>query len=295
MRRKLVGRARKASEAPPDGGASDWPTARAGWVVPAAGVLGLPTSTASGLSREIIDLCRDLLDGPSVGTAMTAALEPRTRWWDGLLLMAREAGAAGPGGGATAPTPPPRDDSTEGRRPDADLLDPDPADQLATLTRRHADAVYRVALSVTRDHDLAEDVSQDALLKAWQALPTFRGDAPLKNWLLRITHNTAISALRRRRDVHLDPVDIPDEAPSAHSAPPVSVEHRVEERASIDAFEAALSELDELSRAVVVLREVEGMSYDEISQVLDVPLPTVKTRLLRARRVLAAALEGWKP
>ena len=56
-----------------------------------------------------------------------------------------------------------------------------------------------------------------------------------------------------------------------------------------------LRELDDLSRSVVVLREVEGLSYEEISQVLDVPLPTVKTRLLRARRVLATALEGWKP
>ncbi len=87
------------------------------------------------------------------------------------------------------------------------------ADALAALTRRHADAVYRVALSVTRDHVLAEDVAQDSLLKAWQALPTFRGQAPLKNWLLRITHNTAISALRRRRDVHVDPAEMP-EAPA---------------------------------------------------------------------------------
>ena len=61
------------------------------------------------------------------------------------------------------------------------------------------------------------------------------------------------------------------------------------------AFEAALDTLDDLSRSVVVLREVEGMSYEEIATVLEVPLPTVKTRLLRARRVLATALEGWRP
>ncbi|MEM7142946.1 MAG: RNA polymerase sigma factor [Actinomycetota bacterium] len=167
----------------------------------------------------------------------------------------------------------------------------EPADALAELTRRHADAVYRVALSVTRSHEQAEDVAQDALLKAWQALPTFRGDAPLKNWLLRITHNTAISALRKRRDVNLDPMEMP-EAPSPDH---LSVESRVEDRVSVGAFEDALQELDELSRSVVVLREVEGMSYEEISQVLDVPLPTVKTRLLRARRLLATALEEWKP
>ncbi|MGI9602767.1 MAG: RNA polymerase sigma factor [Acidimicrobiales bacterium] len=174
---------------------------------------------------------------------------------------------------------------------DADLLAMEPSEALAELTRRHADAVYRVALSVNRDHGLAEAVAQDALLKAWQALPTFRGQAPLKNWLLRITHNTAISALRRRRDVHVDPAEMP-EAPKAGQA---SVEQRVESRVSIDAFEEALGQLDELSRSVVVLREVEGMSYDEIAEVLEVPLPTVKTRLLRARRLLTTALEGWRP
>ncbi len=190
----------------------------------------------------------------------------------------------GPGSRSTTPTSPTA-------RPDADIMAMAPAEALAELTRRHADAVYRVALSVTRDHELAEDVAQDALLKAWQALPSFRGDSPLKNWLLRITHNTAISALRKRRDVHVDPRDLPEQAHPADR----SVESTVEARASIDAFEEALGALDELSRAIVVLREVEGLSYDEVSAVLDVPLPTVKTRLLRSRRLLAASLEGWRP
>lgn len=220
---------------------------------------------------------------------MTAVLHPRGPWWESLLALASTAdptASPSPGSGSR---PPARASSPS--RPDADILAMEPADALAELTRRHADAVYRVALSVTRSHEQAEDVAQDALLKAWQALPTFRGDAPLKNWLLRITHNTAISALRKRRDVNLDPMEMP-EAPSPDH---LSVESRVEDRVSVGAFEDALQELDELSRSVVVLREVEGMSYEEISQVLDVPLPTVKTRLLRARRLLATALEEWKP
>ena len=275
-------------------GAPDWLATEAGWVVPAADVPGLPTWPRRDLSRRSLDdLIRDSLGVPSVQFAMTAALRPRSRWWDGIFAMA---GVDDPGGGsAGTPIPTPAPPRSGGDRPDADLLGLDPAEQLAALTRRHADAVYRVALSVTRDPDLAEDVSQDALLKAWQALPSYRGEAPLKNWLLRITHNTAISALRRRRDVHVDPTELPDNAPSAHLAPEESVEHRVEARASFEAFEAALDHLDDLSRAVVVLREVEGLSYDEIASVLDVPLPTVKTRLLRARRVLSSALEGWRP
>ena len=152
----------------------------------------------------------------------------------------------------------------------------------------HAEAAYRVALSVTRDHDLAQDVTQDAMLKAWQALPTFRGDSPLRNWVLRITHNTAISALRKRREVLQDPFELPEEEAGR------SVERQAHGRMALDAFEAALDELDELTRSIVVLREVEALSYDEIAELLDVPLPTVKTRLLRARRQLAAALEGWR-
>ncbi len=290
-----------APRTPSEERAPDWLTVEAGWVVPTVNVPGLPTTHGSDLSREIFPWPIRDLSGPSgVGRAMVAVLRPRTRWWDGLLAMAGlDDTETVP---TSAPTPTAAGATTNngrpaprGERPDADLLGLEPAEQLAALTRRHADAVYRVALSVTRDADLAEDVSQDALLKAWQALPSYRGDAPLKNWLLRITHNTAISALRRRRDVHLDPTEFPEDAPSAHLAPAASVEDTVEDRVSFDAFESALEQLDELSRSVVVLREVEGMSYDEIAAVLDVPLPTVKTRLLRARRLLSTALEGWRP
>lgn len=242
-------------------------------------MLGALTWRAGGPARDFA--------APScVSKAMSLALRPRSEWWRGVLTMADvespEPGLGAPGG--TAPRP-------RGDRPDADLLGLEPAEQLAALTRRHADAVYRVALSVTRDPDLAEDVAQDTLLKAWQALPSFRSDSPLKNWLLRIAHNTAVSALRRRRDVHVDPSELPETPTPDHR----SLEHQVESRAAVDDFEAALSDLDELSRSIVVLREVEGLSYDEIAEVLEVPLPTVKTRLLRARRQLAAALEGWRP
>lgn len=164
-----------------------------------------------------------------------------------------------------------------------------PEQQLEELVREHLDAVYRVAFSVVRDSALAEDVAQDAILKAWNALPTFRGESSLRSWLLRITHNTAISTLRKRREEVRDPNLLPEHASAS------TTERDVVDRLSIDAFELALDQLDELSRSIVVLREIEGLSYDEIAEILEVGLPTVKTRLLRARRVLASALEGWRP
>ncbi len=173
-------------------------------------------------------------------------------------------------------------------RTSEEILACDPAMQLQALVEDHSEAVYRVALSVVRDAVLAEDISQDALLKAWTALPTFRGDSPLRNWVLRITHNTAVSVLRTRREELREPDELPDRANLR------TVERGVEDKLALTAFESALERLDDLSRSIVVLREIEHMSYDEIAEVLDVPLPTVKTRLLRARRVLSDALEGWR-
>lgn len=167
------------------------------------------------------------------------------------------------------------------------VAEPTAAD-LENLMIEHADAAYRVALSITRNHDLAEDVTQDAMLKAWQALPSFRGDAPLRNWVLRITHNTAISALRSRREILQDPTEMPEEQNKT------SLERQAHGRMALGAFAQALDDLDDLTRSIVVLREVESMSYEEICDILDVPLPTVKTRLLRARRQLATALDGWR-
>ncbi len=142
---------------------------------------------------------------------------------------------------------------------------------------------------MVRDKSLAEDIAQEALVKAWLALPSFRAESSLRSWVLRITHNTAISMLRTRRAVVIDPHDLPEE----QTRPDRSVEARVQSDVVMDEFVEALDTLDDLSRSIVVLRELEGLSYDEIAEILKVPMPTVKTRLLRARRRLGAALREW--
>ncbi len=162
-------------------------------------------------------------------------------------------------------------------------------DDLHLLVTEHGDAIFRLALSVVRDRALAEDIAQETLVKAWLALPSFRGESSMRGWVLRIAHNTSISTLRRRRAILTDPHDLPEEPVRADR----SVESRVLSGAAMDDFVEALDTLDELSRSIVVLREVEGMPYEEIAEILEIPMPTVKTRLLRARRRLGNALREW--
>ena len=147
--------------------------------------------------------------------------------------------------------------------------------------------MYRVARSIVRDSALAEDVVQESLLKAWQAAGTFRG-ASLRAWALRITHNTAISALRKRREDIREPGTLPEGLDG------IGPERSVAGKMMADELWKALANLDETTRSIVVLREVEGLTYEEIGAALDLPLPTVKTRLFRARRSLATSLAAWQ-
>jgi RNA polymerase sigma-70 factor, ECF subfamily len=157
---------------------------------------------------------------------------------------------------------------------------------LAALIDEHAEAVFRVANGILRNPSLAEDAVQETMIKAWQSLPRFRGDSSVRSWILRIAHNTAISMLRRRRERVMDPRTMPETAGGIDPARSSSA------LADLGVVREALEGLDELSRSVVVLREVEGLSYQDIADALGVPVPTVKTRLLRARRALADALNS---
>jgi RNA polymerase sigma-70 factor, ECF subfamily len=172
--------------------------------------------------------------------------------------------------------------------PPADAVDPDAS--MEELVAVLSPAMFRVAQSIVCDRALAEDVVQDALLRVWQHRDDYRGDAPLKNWVLRITHNCAVSALRKRRDDVRDPAVLPE----VEGSPGSDIERSVAGKAAVDDLWIALDRLDDVSRTIVVLREVERLSYEEIAEVLNLPLPTIKTRLFRARRVLSEHLKEWR-
>jgi RNA polymerase sigma-70 factor (ECF subfamily) len=150
------------------------------------------------------------------------------------------------------------------------------------LVERHREAVHRIASGMVGPAD-ADDVAQEVFLRALHRLDRFRGDAPFRAWLLRIAHNAAVSEVRTRRP---EPV-----APSAEErSGPRSPADELEERERAERLRSKLGQLTPAHRAVLVLRDLEGLSYEEIANVTDAPLGSVKGRLHRARRELIEIL-----
>ena len=156
------------------------------------------------------------------------------------------------------------------------------------LVDRHRPVVVRVAARIVGS-DEAEDVSQDAFLRAFHRLDHFRGDAPFRSWLLRITHNAALDHLGRRRAEPVDPETLEGTAePSPRARRPSA--SRCASGSS--AWSASCAASRTQHRAVLVLRDAEGLSYEEIAEITDTPLGSVKGRLHRARREFVEMLRA---
>jgi RNA polymerase sigma-70 factor, ECF subfamily len=156
------------------------------------------------------------------------------------------------------------------------------------LVEKYQDRVYDLAYRITGHHDDAQDAAQDAFVKAYLALGTFRGDAAFSTWLHRIAVNAAYDAVRRRPPAGSHPV----EAAGACADPLGDRAERVEARVRICGAIAALP-LEQ--RAVVILRDIQGWSYEEIAAITEIPVGTVRSRLARGREALKAALADLAP
>jgi RNA polymerase sigma-70 factor (ECF subfamily) len=156
------------------------------------------------------------------------------------------------------------------------------------LVQRHRDIVFRIASRIVGP-DAAEDVSQDAFLRAFHRLDRFRGDASFRTWLLQITQNAALSSLARRRaDPEADPQGL-DAEDGDRTRQPVS---ELERRERQERLELKLELLRTDYRSLLVLRDLEGLSYSEIAEILDMPLGSVKGKLHRARGELIDILRN---
>ena len=185
-----------------------------------------------------------------------------------------------------------RDHSTEENRRllAADLLAAQRGDKQAfgEIVSRYHRLVISVTYRLCNDAELADDVAQDTFFKAWQHLPDFhpQRDGSLRAWLCRIAYNRTIDLLRQAKPQSaLENYDEVDEQEPLQQL--VAQETAAEVAAAV---QAAIQQLPEASRAALVLREYEELSYAEIATVLDIPIGTVMSRLYHARRRLAKEL-----
>lgn len=164
------------------------------------------------------------------------------------------------------------------------------AGAFAELVRRHQDAAYRFVLRMVGTRDEALEIVQEAFVRAWQALPQWQPEAQFRTWLFRIASNAALDALRRRRVVAFEPLNETFEVAADEPDP----ERRLELKQRVAALEASLAKLSAEHREILLLREVESMSYEEIGAVLGLSEGTVKSRLARARAALIEAHGGME-
>jgi len=152
---------------------------------------------------------------------------------------------------------------------------------IRALYDRYAPRVYAVVRRIAGDDDLAQDYAQEAWIRAFRALPTFRGDSRFSTWLHRIAVNAALQALRKAETRRKHEGPLPETVPVAPSRSDSLLQMRLER---------ALDGLPEGMRRVLILHDVEGYTHEEIGDVLGVTSGTSKSQLFKARAKMRAML-----
>jgi RNA polymerase sigma-70 factor (ECF subfamily) len=161
------------------------------------------------------------------------------------------------------------------------------SEAFGTLVERYDRAVYNLCLRTLRDAEEAKDATQEAFFKAFRALRTFRPGAKFSTWIFSIAYHACCDRLQRRK--RFSDAELPDRADAA-PGPETMAERQDEARA----LRAAIDDLPEKYRAVITLYHLQGRQYDEIADVLGLPMGTVKTHLFRAKDLLRRRLAGLR-
>ena len=163
------------------------------------------------------------------------------------------------------------------------------------LVEKYRRKLLRLLSRMVRDQDEIEDIAQETFIKAYRALPQFRGDAAFYTWLYRIGVNTAKNYLATRgramptvSDQAMNAEDEPDERLVAKDSG--TPESELLSKQMVMAVNEAVEALPEELRQAITLREIEGMSYEEIAETMECPIGTVRSRIFRAREAIATKL-----
>lgn len=164
----------------------------------------------------------------------------------------------------------------------------------AQLMRDNETRIYNLTLRMTGNPEDAMDLAQEAFLNAWRGLKFFKGDSAFSTWVYRLASNACIDFLRRkkrRQDISLPmPVDEEDDSQPDIPDQRFLPERELERQELRDAVAAGLNQLSDEHRQVLVMREINGLSYQEIADILDLEAGTVKSRIARARNSLRKIL-----
>jgi RNA polymerase sigma-70 factor (ECF subfamily) len=170
------------------------------------------------------------------------------------------------------------------------------------LVTKYRGRVYAMAYHLVQNETEAWDLAQEAFIKAWRALPGFKGDASFYTWLFRITHNVAYDWLRKKK-IRAEGNEFDDSradhgiAAGAETAPrgAPAPDTAMKQKELGQRIRGAIGELSPDHQQAILLREVEGLSYDEIAQAMACSLGTVMSRLFYARKKLQEILHDLRP
>lgn len=170
-------------------------------------------------------------------------------------------------------------------------------ESFSQLVQIYERRIVNYAFRMLRDRDDAEDAAQEAFLRAYRKLDTFNGDSAFSTWLYTILNNICLDVLRKRKrtgeqthiSINQNSADDEYEIQIEDSSPGPYDSYR--RKAAMKALEAAIGKLSDEHRAVIVMRDINGMEYDEIAKILGISLGTVKSRISRARLALRKILE----
>ena len=166
------------------------------------------------------------------------------------------------------------------------------------LVRRYQERIYGTLYHMTSNHEDANDLTQDAFVKAWQALPSFKGDSSFFTWLYRIAVNKTLNFLKQRgKRYHLSLNDMDVNAGNDPDLVALVSDHTPQRNANLNELQeklnAAMQKLSETHRTVVVLHDIQGMSHEEIGKIIGCNTGTVRSRLFYARQQLQAYLSDY--